>query len=43
MSTQVLFAGDPVVVVYPEGHELLVRPEHVGGVATLLLGVAASS
>jgi len=31
MATQALFAGDPVVIVYPDGHELLVRPEHIGG------------
>jgi hypothetical protein len=41
MATQALFAGDPVVIVYPDGHELLVRPEHVGGIAALFLGIAA--
>jgi hypothetical protein len=41
MATQALFAGDPVVIVYPDGHELLVRPEHVGGIAALFLAVAA--
>jgi hypothetical protein len=41
MATQALFAGDPVVIVYPDGHELLVRPEHVGGIAALFLVVAA--
>jgi hypothetical protein len=41
MATRALFAGDPVVIVYPDGHELLVRPEHVGGIAALFLVVAA--
>lgn len=41
MATEALFAGDPVVIVYPDGHELLVRPEHVGGVVALLLAAAA--
>ncbi len=41
MATQALFAGDPVVIVYPDGRELLVRPEHVGGIVALCLFVAA--
>ena len=41
MATKALFAGDPVVIVYPDGHELLVRPEHVGGVVALFLAAAA--
>ncbi len=41
MANQALFAGDPVVIVYPDGHELLVRPEQVGGIAALFLAVAA--
>ncbi len=41
MATQALFAGDPVVIVYPDGHELLVRPEHIGGVAAVLLILVA--
>lgn len=41
MATDALFAGDPVVIVYPDGHELLVRPEHTRGVAGLFLGAAA--
>lgn len=41
IATQALFAGDPVVIVYPDGHELLIRPEHVGGIAALLLVFAA--
>jgi len=41
MATEALFAGDPVVIVYSDGHELLVHPEHAQGVAGLFLGVAA--
>ena len=29
MATQALFAGDPVVIAYPDGRELLIRPEHI--------------
>ena len=35
MATRALLAGDPVVIVYPDGHELLVRPERADGVAAL--------
>ena len=41
MATRALFAGDPVVVVFPDGHELLVTPEHARGFAGLLLLAAA--
>lgn len=41
MATEALFAGDPVVIVYSDGHELLVRPESARGVAALFLSVAA--
>lgn len=41
MATQALFSGDPVVIVSPDGHELLVRPEHLGVVAALFLAAAA--
>jgi hypothetical protein len=41
MATRALFHGDPVVIVYPDGHELLVRPEHAAGVTALLLLLAA--
>jgi len=41
MATRALFAGDPVVLVYPDGHELLVTPEHARGVAALFLLVSA--
>lgn len=41
MATAALFSGDPVVIVYPDGHELLVRPEHAAGLVGLLLIAAA--
>ncbi len=41
MATEALFAGDPVVIVYADGHELLVLPEHARGVAAFLLNAAA--
>ena len=37
MATRALFAGDPVVIVHADGHETLLRPEHVGGIAALFL------
>lgn len=37
MATRALFNGDPVVIVYPDGHELLARPEHAAGIVALLL------
>jgi hypothetical protein len=40
MATRALFGGDPVVIVYPDGHELLIRPEQVGGVAAIFLVLA---
>jgi hypothetical protein len=40
MATRALFDGDPVVIVYPDGHELLVRPEQVHGVAGWALHLA---
>jgi hypothetical protein len=33
MATRALFEGDPVVIVYPDGHELLVQPEQAHGFA----------
>ncbi len=33
MATRALFDGDPVVIVYPDGHELLVQPEEAHGFA----------
>jgi hypothetical protein len=41
MATRALFSGDPVVIVYPDGHELLVRPEHAAGILALALLVVA--
>jgi hypothetical protein len=41
MATEALFAGDPVVIVYRDGHELLVHPEHARGVAAVFLSAAA--
>jgi hypothetical protein len=41
MATRALFEGDPVVIVYPDGHELLVRPEHAAGITALFLLLAA--
>lgn len=41
MATAALFSGDPVVIVYPDGHELLVRPEQAAGLVGLLLIAAA--
>jgi hypothetical protein len=37
MATRALFAGDPVVIVHPDGHETLLRREHLGGIAALFL------
>lgn len=41
MATRALFAGDPVVLVFPDGHELLMTPEHVTGLVGLFLLAAA--
>ena len=41
MATRALFEGDPVVIVYPDGHELLVRPEQAAGIVALLLALVA--
>jgi hypothetical protein len=41
MATRALFAGDPVVLVYPDGHELLITPDHAHRVAALLIAVAS--
>jgi hypothetical protein len=32
-ATRALFEGDPVVIVYPDGHELLAQPEQARGFA----------
>jgi hypothetical protein len=31
MATRALLEGEPVLLVYPDGHELLIRPEPSGG------------
>ncbi|HEX4306449.1 MAG TPA: hypothetical protein VHZ54_10450 [Solirubrobacterales bacterium] len=41
IATRALFSGDPVVIVYPDGHELLIRPEEARGIAALFLLFAA--
>lgn len=41
MATRALFDGDPVVIVYSDGHELLVRPEQANGLAGWALHLAA--
>lgn len=40
MATRALFAGDPVAIVYPDGHEVLFTPEHARGVAGIFLLLA---
>jgi hypothetical protein len=37
MATDALFAGDPVAIVYADGHELLMEPNRATGFAALLL------
>jgi hypothetical protein len=37
MATRALFDGDPVAIIHADGHEVLLRPEHVGGLAALFL------
>ncbi len=37
LTSRALFAGDPAVVVYPDGQEVLFTPERTGGFAALLL------
>lgn len=37
MATRALFQGDPVVLVYPDGREIVFTPEHAGGVLGILL------
>lgn len=41
MATRALFAGEPVAIAYPDGHELLIRPEEVGGIGALFLILAS--
>lgn len=42
MVTRALFAGDPVVVVYPDGREVLFTPEQAHGMTALLLLLAVA-
>lgn len=41
MATRALFAGEPVVLVYPDGRELLITPDHAHKVAGLLIAASA--
>lgn len=41
MATRALFNGDPVVIVYSDGHELLVRPERAARAVAVLLAMVA--
>jgi hypothetical protein len=41
MATAALCEGDPVVLVYPEGLELLMTPEKAPGMAAVLMRLAA--
>jgi hypothetical protein len=41
MATRALFSGDPVAIVYPDGHELLIHPDRAHGIGAALLGLAA--
>lgn len=41
MATRALFAGEPVAIAYSDGHELLIRPEEVGGIVAVLLILVA--
>ena len=41
MATRALFAGEPVVLVYPDGRELLITPDHAHRVAALLIAAGA--
>jgi len=42
MVTRSLFGGEPAVLVYPDGREMLFTPEHARGVAALILLLAAA-
>lgn len=41
MASRALSDGDPVAIVYSDGHELLIRPEEIGGIVALFLILAA--
>jgi hypothetical protein len=40
LTSRALFAGDPVVVVHPDGQEILFTPERSHGLVTFLLHAA---
>lgn len=40
IASRALFAGDPAVIVYPDGQEVLFTPEKTSGLVALLLLVA---
>jgi hypothetical protein len=42
MTTRALFHGDPVVLIYPDGREIVFTPERAGGVVALFLLLAAA-
>lgn len=42
MVTRALFGGDPAVLIYPDGREVLFTPEQARGVAALILLLAAA-
>jgi hypothetical protein len=37
MATRAPFEGDPVAIIHGDGHEVLLRPEHVRGLVALFL------
>ncbi len=37
MATRALFDGDPVALIYDDGHELLLTPEHFAGLSALFV------
>lgn len=41
MATRALLDGDPVVIAYADGHELLVRPEQTARLLTILFAFAS--
>lgn len=40
LTSRALFAGDPAVVIYADGHEVLFTPERAHGLASVLLLMA---
>ena len=42
MATRALLHGDPVVLVYPDGRELMCTPEQAKGIAAMFLLAAAA-